>query len=55
MHVKPGLVVEANIWEVFDGALVVLPADADLAGFEQAPVASARFWMPSGLLGHTDG
>ena len=62
---KPGLVVDARIWEVLGGLVivlddaifVVLPADADVPGFEHAApaVASARFWMPSTSFGHTFG
>ncbi len=62
---KPGLVIDARIWDVLGGLVIVLdgalfvvrPAEAEVPGFEHAapPVASARFWMPSALFGHRVG
>ena len=68
VHVKPWLVIDARIGEVLGGLVtvldnalfVVLPAVAEVPGFrdfEQAApwVASARFWMPRALFGHSVG
>lgn len=57
---KPGLVVDARIWDVFGGVVMVLDGALFVAlpaSFEQAApsVASARFWIPSALFGHTVG
>lgn len=68
VHVKPGLFVDARILEVLgalvmvlgDALFVVLPAVADVPGLgdfvQAAPwVASAPFWMPRALFGHSVG